>query len=553
MLLTGRVKLNSMSSDPRDNEELVARQRAELLQSSYTDVRQIKELVRLDEIISLADMQKYQVLPLQMTPHQLILGFCQATTKTNVAEIKQHLSTFNVEFSFISDSGYRELLQRYQLAIHPPKLVDPDALSKSIAKEVLDVRERTENPELFTAQLAQTEQKDLFKLVAQQAYSLGASDIHIEPAEQNIRLRFRIDGVMHQMADLPLSRFDLLLSALQMKSGIKWNAAYAQTGSLAEGLFNKAGQVVNVNMRVETIPTTHGSDVVVRLFNMDVQFLNLANLGLSSVQRQNIDQLITHPHGLVLMVGPTGSGKTSTLYSIINQLNRGDVKIVTLEDPIEYRLPGITQIPVDTERNESFGDKLKSVLREDPDIIMIGEIRDVDTAKTALQSALTGHLVLSTYHANNAAAAVSRLMDMIGQNPLLASALKLVMAQRLLRRLCTHCKQAYIPDAQLVDKLNKNLANLKDKPSLENLKLYRPTGCAKCYHIGYAGRVMATEQLIMNTPMQELISRGTAQTTEQVIHNQSVSAGMITLLQDAVLKAIAGVTSVEEVFRVIEA
>lgn len=541
-----------MATNPREHEEQITAGRADLLRTSYTDVRPIKDLVRIDDILTLADMRQYFIVPLSSTSHQITIGFCEHTQKSQLDQIKNMLSGFNTSFSFISMSGYRDLLNRYIMAIAPPKPVDPNELTKKIAQEVLDVKKRTQNPKLFSQRLSSTDQKELFRLIAQQAYSLGSSDIHIEPSEDGIRLRFRIDGVLHQVATLPLERYALLLSDLQMRSNIKWNAGYAQTGSLSTPLFDKEGKNVNVNMRVETIPTSFGSDVVIRIFNVDVRYLNLENLGLAKSQTNNINALIEHPHGMVLMVGPTGSGKTSTLYAIINQLNKGDVKIVTLEDPIEYRLPGITQIPVDSEHNENFNDRLKSVLREDPDIIMIGEIRDADTAKTALQASLTGHLVLSTFHANNASAAVSRLMDMIGQNPLLASSVKIIMAQRLLRRLCEHCKQPYEPDADTKKKITDILANLKDKANLDSLKLFRAVGCAKCYHIGYNGRVMASEQLMMSKSMQELISKGTAETTEQVIAEKAISEGMITLLQDGVLKAIAGITSLEEVFRVIE-
>lgn len=541
-----------MPADPRQNEENVASQRATLLRTTYTDTRQINELVPLDELLTLEDMKQHKLVPLSMTPHQITIGFSPQTQKSSLETIRAKLSGFNVDYSFISESGYKDLYNRYLLKAHPPKPVDPNELTNKLAKEVLDVKLRTENPELFSAQLADTKEADLFKLIAQQAYALGSSDIHIEPSQSGIRLRFRVDGVLHSVATLPVDRYDLLLANLQMQSGIKWNAGYAQTGSMSESLFDKDGKPISVNMRVETIPTSVGSDIVVRIFNMSIHYLNLENLGLSDDQRHHIDDLVIHPHGMLLMVGPTGSGKSSTLYAVINQLNKGDVKIVTLEDPIEYHLDGITQIPVDSEHNENFNDKLKSVLREDPDIIMIGEIRDADTAKTALQASLTGHLVLSTFHANSAAGAISRLMDMIGQNPLLASSIRLVMAQRLLRRLCEHCKEAYQPDAEVLAKIKQILEGLKNVPNLDSLQLYRAKGCKKCYHIGYLGRVSASEQLAMSPSMQQLISKGTAQTTEQVIKDAAVKDGMVTLLQDGVLKALSGITSLEEVFRVID-
>jgi type II secretory ATPase GspE/PulE/Tfp pilus assembly ATPase PilB-like protein len=277
-------------------------------------------------------------------------------------------------------------------------------------------------------------------------------------------------------------------------------------------------------------------------------------MGLASHLIDNINQVVNHPHGMVLSVGPTGSGKTSMLYSIINKVNRPELKVVTLEDPVEYVLENCSQIPVSSQDHEMFMDKFRAVLRQDPDVIMLGEIRDLDTAKTALQSSLTGHLVLSTFHANSSAAALSRLMDMIGQNPLLASALRLVMAQRLIRRLCTVCKEAYVPDEATLKEIKGHLANLNSKIVTvpEKLTLYKAKGCEKCNSFGYEGRFAIVEQLHMSPTMQQMIAGGTAQTTTYAIEEAACKEGMITLLQDGLIHVLAGETTTEEVYRSVD-
>ncbi len=540
-----------MPIDQRDREETVARQRASMLKAIYTDARQVQDLESLSQIISLDDMQKHRIVPLLMTSHDLVLGFTQSTPRHNINQVKAKLSSFNLRFNLISDSGYKELLDRYTALLKPPRPPDHKQLADRLARAVLEAKQTAEDPDLFTKKLADTSQKDLIQLIAQQAYLINSSDIHIEPTRDVIRLRFRIDGVLHQVATLAPDRFNLLLSVLQMHSGIRWNANYPQTGHMTAELVNHNGDVGPVNMRVETTPTNYGSDIVIRIFNLDVSYLNLDHIGLSQRHHQAIEELIKHPHGLGLITGPTGSGKTSTLYAILNRLNTPEVKIITLEDPIEYELGGLTQLAVDSNQGQSFGERLRAVLREDPDIIMVGEIRDPDTAKTSLQSALTGHLVLSTFHANSAAGAVSRLMDMIGANPMVASALKLVMTQRLLRKLCEHCKQADKPGEKELEQIKNILETLPEgqRPDLEKAQLYRSKGCDKCYHIGYKGRLMVAEQLIMSPAVEQLIA---SFASSQQIHSQAVKEGMITILQDGVLKALDGLTTLEEVFRVLE-
>jgi type IV pilus assembly protein PilB len=291
-----------------------------------------------------------------------------------------------------------------------------------------------------------------------------------------------------------------------------------------------------------------------RLFNMRLEMLKLENLGLSGQESAVVNEVITHPTGMVLVVGPTGSGKTTTLYSLINTLNTTERKIITLEDPVEYNMPGVVQIPVEGElEGHDFAERLRAVLRLDPDVVMVGEIRDQDTAKTALQGALTGHLVLSTFHASSAAAALTRMLDMVGINPLFANAMHLVMAQRLVRRLDEASRQPYAPDSDLLAQIKSIVDGLpphQQKPDLANLTLYKAAP-SDANPFGYTGQIALREQLQMTTGVRQLLRLPPNQITTEMLQAKAVEEGMRTMLQDGVLKAIAGLTTIEEVYRVV--
>jgi type II secretory ATPase GspE/PulE/Tfp pilus assembly ATPase PilB-like protein len=291
-----------------------------------------------------------------------------------------------------------------------------------------------------------------------------------------------------------------------------------------------------------------------RLFTMQLELFNIENLKLSEQERKVVDDVIRHPTGLVLVVGPTGSGKTTTLYSLINTLNSDERKIITLEDPVEYFMQGVVQIPVQGDQDKTgFAEHLRAVLRLDPDIVMVGEIRDQDTAKTSLQAALTGHLVLSTFHAGSAAAALTRMLDFIGVNPLFASAIHLIMAQRLVRILDDTSKVAYQPD----EGLRKQLQGVIDtfppnvpKPDLTNITLYKPGKSAE-NPFGYKGVMPIREQMLMTHGIQELLRLPPTQITTDMLQARAVQDGMLTMLQDGILKALSGITSLEEIYRVV--
>lgn len=545
----------------RNKEEQAAQNRANLLRVSYTDAREVADNAFFPDLLSIDEIDRLRVVPVAFDGRQVQLGFSLNTPQTSLETVQQKFNEYRVFFTYMSESSWRELRQRYDDHAHrdDPAPPSPEELADQLANQILETNQAVRaggEIDLFKETLESTHQSDLFPFIVQQAYLLDASDIHIEPEPGGARLRFRIDGRLHVVGHLEEERYKVLLNEIQMKAKIRWNADYPQTGSTTLPLLNEDKQQTEVNMRIETVPTLHGSDIVIRIFNLEETFLNLDHLGLSERQRTKIDEIISRPHGLVLAVGPTGSGKSSTLYAMLHELNSTEVKIITLEDPVEYQIKGITQIPVTTDdrdpeadTDEAFMTRLRAVMREDPDILMIGEIRDQETARTALQASLTGHLVLSTFHAINGAAALSRLLDLIEYNPLLASAIRLIMPQRLVRRLCPHCKQPHELEASLAQMVTEALQGVPDQP--EELTFYKPVGCDECHHIGYQGRISILEQFEVTEKIRTEIAENSAITVQR-LQALAVADGMVTMLQDGIVKAARGETSIEEVLRVVD-
>jgi type II secretory ATPase GspE/PulE/Tfp pilus assembly ATPase PilB-like protein len=519
-----------MDITQRDQIEAATEKFAAQLGMPYFDTRPPLDIKPVVGTLTLVGMEAYGIVPLTLDGNKFTIGTSEETDRAQLESLRKRLSGYDIEYVYISLVGWNRLFNRFSIA--PNEGIIESGDFSQINQELVNLEPRY-----------------MFEPLAQLAYQLGASDIHVEPAEHDARIRFRIDGTLHPITTLPKDRYDLFASDLQMRAGVKWGGDEPQGGRVSMDVINPEGDSVQLNMRLETIPSLHGEDVVIRLFNLSIQYLTLQNLHLSAHHEEVLLRSVAHPRGMVMAVGPTGSGKTSTLYSVMNHLNNPEIKIVTLEDPIEYELTGITQVPVRSDNQQLFMDKLRAVLREDPNIIMIGEIRDADTAKTALQAALTGHLVLSTFHATNAAAAISRLMDMINENPLLASSIKLIMAQRLVRRLCDDCKVFEDPTPAELLEIKTALAGLpvSSHPALAGLKLARPVGCAKCHHFGFRGRINILEQLEITPKMEALIAKGTAVTAE-AIEQAARKEGMVTILQDGVIKAMQGLTPLEEVY-----
>ncbi len=378
------------------------------------------------------------------------------------------------------------------------------------------------------------------------AYKLGASDIHIEPQTKKIKLRYRIDGVLQDVALLPLNIFKSLLSRIKLLSKMMLNLNdIAQDGTFEINLANK-----KIGTRVSIIPSNFGESIVIRLLDPDSIQVGIEKLGLQGLAYETVQKQILAPNGLILNTGPTGSGKTTTLYAIINHLNTSDKKIITIEDPIEYKLPGVSQTQIEESHGYSFAQGLRAIVRQDPDIILVGEIRDDETADIAINSSLTGHLVLSSLHTNNAMGAIPRLIELGTKPTLITPAINVVIGQRLVRCLCD-CKESYTPAQESIETIKKILSIISPKAKVEIpkqiKKLYRPKGCPKCNGTGYKGRIGIFEVLTINNSIEKLILEMAGETD---IALAALEAGMITMLQDGILKAVSGITSIDEVKRV---
>lgn len=371
------------------------------------------------------------------------------------------------------------------------------------------------------------------------------SDLHFEAQEKSGKLRFRIDGVLHDViALIPERTYESLVTRIKLLSGLKMNVhGEAQDGRFTIGLGNKK----NVEMRVSIIPSEFGETIVMRVLDPDSIKIDLPGLGLRADDLLLIEQNLAKPNGLILNTGPTGSGKTTTLYAFLNHVNKPDVKIITVEDPIEYHLQGISQTQVNSDVGYTFASGLRSILRQDPDVILVGEIRDQETSDIAMQASLTGHLVFSTLHTNSAVGAVPRLIDLGVKAQTIGPALSLVIAQRLVRRLCKECKKPTPVTPEMQKKITNYLAALParvDRSPYTTPTLFAPAGCAVCNSFGYRGRIGVYEFLEFGSAFEQLIMKDTSESAMTRLAEQQA---MVTMQQDGVLKAIAGITTFEEV------
>ncbi|HSH55605.1 MAG TPA: ATPase, T2SS/T4P/T4SS family [Candidatus Limnocylindrales bacterium] len=532
-----------MSQDARQDEELATQRRARILGMSYVDTSRIPDKGVYEDVLDNTEIVSKRIVPLQVDKGNIYFGITTTTSQQTMQELRNRFTDRRITFAIISETGYNEYLRLH----NPPK---------QIVYENIAIAAQTDQSlfDSVSATLAQVLADDVLAYLVKQAYQLKASDIHMENQKEAVRIRFRVDGVLHPIARLDQDKYRQVMSSLAIAANVSTAAPDAQSGHINQAYTMATGESVTVNLRVETVPTVYGQDVVMRLFNLNLELLNLDKLGLSPRERSVVDDVIKHPTGMVLIVGPTGSGKTTTLYSLLTTLNTEERKIITLEDPVEYFLPGVVQIPVHGDDNEKgFAEKLRAVLRLDPDTIMVGEIRDQDTARTALQSALTGHLVLSTFHASSSAAALTRMLDYIGVNPLFASAIHLIMAQRLVRRLDDSTKQPYQPDDALKAQLQTIVDTLPpgvERPDLNHVTLYKP-GMSQDNPFGYRGQIAIREQLQMTPGVRQLLRLPPNQVTTEMLEQKAVEEGMLTMVQDGLLKALAGETTLEEVYRVV--
>ena len=532
----------------RENEERAAASRARILGLPYLDTRGFENNLPLTQgVLTKKEMRNDFILPLQKGGDGEHYQF-MVTSQTPRSVIEKIRKEYNdkgehADFFLITDSAYKVFILRYD----PPQETHYDDIT--IAGEG-----DSETLASVSKVLNEVATDRVFDYLLDQADRLGASDIHIENLRDSIRIRMCVDGLLHPVATINRDRYRVFMGELSSRAGISTASKDPQSGHMQTDIY-RDGSTHLLNIRVEMIPTMYGQDAVLRLFNFDETLLNLDLLGLGKEERAEINEVISHPRGLVLMVGPTGSGKSTTLYSIINALNTTDRKIITLEDPIEYGITGISQIPIDTTRGSSFAEGLRSVLRLDPDVVMVGEIRDADTARTAIQASITGHLVLSSFHANSTSAAFSRMIDMIGTNPIFSSSVRLVIAQRLVRKLADN-KEAYKPDEAELKYIHRILDGVSKETlkkygvDLDDITLYKPVASADV-PFGYKGRCVIMEQLVVTEEIQAFIRGDVEDINTKAIEEAAKKNGMLTLEQKGVIASLRGETTLDEIGRVI--
>lgn len=429
----------------------------------------------------------------------------------------------------ISQEAITKLLDQYSaiLELTELELTPQDKMLKGIAQDSPAIK--------------------IIESIIRQATRQRASDIHIEPGTQGSTIRFRIDGLLRNVITLPKTLHNGLVSRIKILSKLKIDI----TRLPQDGRFQSQVETRNIDLRVSTYPTVEGEKVVMRILDKYQGLISLDKLGLVGRQYEKVEKAVVKPHGMTLVTGPTGSGKTTTLYAILQKLHRPEINIVTLEDPVEYLIPGVNQAQVNPQINFNFSVGLRSILRQDPDVVMIGEVRDLESAELAVQAALTGHIVLSTLHTNDATSAIPRLLD-LGVPPFLINAsLNLVVAQRLARKLCNQCKKPtkLLPaDATAIQKIVDSLPPFeKNELETKGMSFYQPVGCHICGETGFSGRIGIFEVLELVDAIKTLVVKDV---DVMKLEQQSRALGMLSLLQDGVLKAARGETNIQEIWRI---
>jgi type IV pilus assembly protein PilB len=493
------------------------------------------ELVSLDKVevdpaaaalIEPDTARRYRALPIGFDKGRLVVAMMHPNDIVTLDDLRL-LTGYDIKPVCVSDSELNGAIEKYYSSTTD---VEEEFEEEAVEEEA---EEHTFVAEKPAVQLA--------NLILNQAVRKGASDVHIEPQDKRLRVRFRIDGVLHEVMQPPQRLQASLISRIKVMAGMDIaNRLIPQDGRTT---MKVDGRVID--FRVASLPAAYGEKLTLRLLDRNARLITLQELGFPADQLAKFEKVIAVPYGCILVTGPTGSGKTTTLYAVLLELNSPEKHIITLEDPIEYRMDGINQIQVNNRAGLTFATGLRSILRNDPDIIMVGEIRDRETARIAVESALTGHLVFSTMHTNDAAGALTRMGDMGIEPYLTASSVVAVLAQRLVRLLCRNCREAYTLQR---DEL---LAAVPDFPIADGesrVTLYRPSGCLRCNNTGYSGRKGVYELLIVSDAIRQLtLQRRSA----GEIARQAVSEGMVTLRQDGLQKVKQGITSIEEVLRVI--
>lgn len=500
--------------------------------SEFFDVPHIDVLEDVEKIESLSSelLKELKAVPVKVEDGRLLLAMADPRDLSAV-EIVEKITGYEVVPLLAFEDRVLEAITR----VYEGKKSQVDDIVSSInGIEVVE-----DNVEYLKDIASEAPIIRLVNIIINRAVEKGASDIHIEPFEKEVKVRYRIDGVLHEVETLPKNALPGIVSRIKIMAKLD----IAEKRLPQDGRIKLKIEGKDIDIRVATLPTLFGEEVVMRLLDRSSILLSLEDLGFSKDVFDKFVRLITSSYGMILVTGPTGSGKTTTLYASLNRINTPDKKIITIEDPVEYQLEGINQIQVNPAIGLTFASGLRSIVRQDPDIVMVGEIRDIETAEIAIQAALTGHLVFSTLHTNDAASAITRLIDMGVEDYLVASSVIGILAQRLVRKLCPHCKKKIA----VSDYMRRVFEEHGMAERLDKGEIYAAEGCAECDYTGYRGRMGIFELLVVDDDIRALISKGV---DSETIKKKAISKGMRTLIEDGLDKVASGVTTLEEVLRV---
>jgi type II secretory ATPase GspE/PulE/Tfp pilus assembly ATPase PilB-like protein len=531
----------------RKGEETEVGRRAQKLKLPYLDLSTLPVDRDNINLIVQGDAEKSGVVVIRKDKKDLKVGVTDyQSSEANLILERLKKQGFQLKIYLISQSSFKKAIKEYAKAPlqFAKKEITGQVSLENVSKDIQSIKTFSD----FTSFLESPDKKEtseILEILLLSALELGASDIHIEPQEDSIKVRLRLDGVLEEIGSISIQAYKLLLSRVKLVSSIQLNV----TDVPQDGRFTIKTNTFEAESRVSILPGAYGEYIVIRILNPNAIQLEVKDLGIREAVWQKIKPEIEKPNGIVLVTGPTGSGKTTTLYAFLKHLLKPAIKIITLEDPIEYHLEGISQSQIEPEKDFGFAKGLRSILRQDPDILLIGEIRDDETAQTALNAALTGHFVFSTLHTNDAIGAIPRFLDLNAKPQILASALNAVIAQRLVRKLCSACKKPIKIGADFLEKIKENIGNDKNLLDVINKTpiIYQAVGCSKCSDTGYKGRIGIFEVLIIDNELEKIIPTSPA---HQELMELAIKQGFLSMYNDGILRVFEGITTLEEINRV---
>ena len=533
----------------RLDSERIAQELAKTLNVPYFNLQFIKPEIDALKYLPKNLAEKAKVLPIKKERNILTLGVIDPYSQ-ELEKIKQSLAQQGIEvkIGIISPKSLEIGLEEYKfLKEKKVTYIGTFEVNQQVFAEVKEKVQKRQEIENLLKDLVKTDPFLILDYLLAGAIKFNATDIHFEPYENEVLVRYRLDGILHDIFSFPKNIYPLLKNRIKILAGLMINIR----DKPQDGRFSIVVDGQNIDIRVSVIPSGDDEAIVLRILIFELIVKNLEDLGLREDDLEILEKTIHLPNGLILNTGPTGSGKTTTLYAILMKIKKPELKILTIEDPIEYKIEGISQSQVEEEKGFTFAVALRAFLRHDPDVILVGEIRDKETAQIAIQASLTGHLVLSTLHTNDSLGAIPRLISLEVDPKLIPSALRLVIAQRLIRKVCPYCGVEYEPEEELKKKIQEKLKNLPSRVNLSDInlndfRLVKSQGCPKCFDTGYKGMIGVFEFLKITKELEELIYKNPSEA--EIL--KAVKNDFVSLQQDALIKALRKITTIEEVERV---